>query len=71
MTLIKLPSSLWVFVILEKAEVVICRREMNARVNGVTHPSPRNNIWLSKNEWFETEVIPILQNQVKEICKSK
>ena len=22
------------------------------------HPSPRNNIWLKKNLWFETEVIP-------------
>ncbi len=22
------------------------------------HPSPRNNIWLKKNEWFERELIP-------------
>lgn len=28
------------------------------------HPSPRNNIWLSKNSWFEKEVIPKLQQQV-------
>ena len=34
------------------------------------HPSPRNNIWLKKNEWFKTDVIPVLQNKVKAILKS-
>ena len=28
------------------------------------HPSPRNNIWLRKNAWFEERVVPELQNQV-------
>ena len=28
------------------------------------HPSPRNNIWLRKNPWFEEEVIPYLQKIV-------
>ena len=28
------------------------------------HPSPRNNIWLSKNQWFESELIPQLQKRV-------
>ncbi|GAB5538284.1 MAG: uracil-DNA glycosylase family protein [Salibacteraceae bacterium] len=28
------------------------------------HPSPRNNIWLKKNPWFEAHVIPILQEMV-------
>lgn len=32
------------------------------------HPSPRNNIWLKKNEWFEETVIPDLQKRVKNIC---
>lgn len=31
------------------------------------HPSPRNNIWLRKNEWFEKDVVPVLQNRVKEL----
>ncbi len=31
------------------------------------HPSPRNNIWLKKNAWFEQEVIPVLQDKVKSI----
>jgi len=25
------------------------------------HPSPRNNIWLKKNDWFEKEVLPELK----------
>ena len=25
------------------------------------HPSPRNNIWLSRNLWFEKELIPMLR----------
>ena len=29
------------------------------------HPSPRNNIWLSKNEWFETDVLPTLRSKVR------
>ncbi len=29
------------------------------------HPSPRNNIWLKKNSWFEHEIIPTLQRQIK------
>ena len=33
----------------------------------LVHPSPRNRIWQMKNPWFEAEVVPFLQNQVKEI----
>lgn len=29
------------------------------------HPSPRNNLWLRRNPWFEAEVIPVLQERVK------
>jgi len=28
------------------------------------HPSPRNNIWLKKNPWFEKTIIPKLQQRV-------
>lgn len=31
------------------------------------HPSPRNNIWLKKNPWFEKEVIPSLQDRVHRV----
>lgn len=28
------------------------------------HPSPRNNIWLKKNPWFEKEIIPELRDTI-------
>jgi len=31
------------------------------------HPSPRNNIWQAKNQWFNKAVIPDLQSRVGEI----
>jgi len=31
------------------------------------HPSPRNNIWLRKNQWFEQELIPDLKKRVKNV----
>ena len=31
------------------------------------HPSPRNNIWQAKNEWFGQKVLPELKKQVQTI----
>lgn len=31
------------------------------------HPSPRNNIWLRKNPWFEAELLPPLRARVIEL----
>ena len=31
------------------------------------HPSPRNNIWKTKNKWFDTLVLPKLKARVKDI----
>lgn len=28
------------------------------------HPSPRNNLWLAKNPWFEEDVVPVLRRRV-------
>ena len=28
------------------------------------HPSPRNNIWLRKNPWFEIDVLPSLRQRI-------
>lgn len=33
------------------------------------HPSPRNNIWLKKNDWFEKELIPVLQTKIRQAIK--
>lgn len=34
------------------------------------HPSPRNRFWLSKNPWFEDEVLPRLKAKVQQILNS-
>jgi len=31
------------------------------------HPSPRNNIWLRRNPWFEIELLPSLRNRVNDV----
>lgn len=31
------------------------------------HPSPRNNIWLRRNPWFEAELLPLLRVRVAEV----
>jgi uracil-DNA glycosylase/uncharacterized protein YeaO (DUF488 family) len=31
------------------------------------HPSPRNNIWLRRNPWFEAELLPKLQARIAEL----
>ncbi|MGB1018556.1 MAG: uracil-DNA glycosylase family protein [Chitinophagales bacterium] len=31
------------------------------------HPSPRNNIWQAKNEWFSKDVLPDLKYTIKNI----
>lgn len=33
----------------------------------IPHPSPRNNIWLKKKPWFESDVVPKLQAHIKEL----
>ncbi len=31
------------------------------------HPSPRNNIWLKRNPWFDQQVVPALQARVRAV----
>ena len=33
------------------------------------HPSPRNNIWQAKNEWFKNSVIPDLKKSISGILR--
>ena len=32
------------------------------------HPSPRNNLWLRQNPWFEQDVLPPLKQSVAKLC---
>ncbi len=36
-------------------------------VMALPHPSWRNNAWIRKNPWFEAEVIPAVQREVKRL----
>ncbi|MBB3178104.1 uracil-DNA glycosylase family protein [Variovorax sp. Sphag1AA] len=33
------------------------------------HPSPRNNVWLKRNPWFDEEVIPALRERVRQVLE--
>lgn len=37
----------------------------NERLFLLPHPSPRNNIWLKKNPWFDEKILPRLNAQLR------
>jgi len=37
------------------------------RVVPLPHPSPRNNLWLRRNPWFEAELLPVLKARVAQV----
>ncbi len=45
-------------------ETVQAYREYLPRFLPLPHPSPRNQLWLKQNPWFEVEVIPLLRAQM-------
>ncbi|MBL8859922.1 MAG: uracil-DNA glycosylase family protein [Planctomycetes bacterium] len=46
-------------------------REHWPAVVPLPHPSPRNNIWLKRNAWFEHDLIPKLQARVKTVLAAR
>lgn len=51
------------------AEVVRDWRKHPEGCFALPHPSPRNQLWLRKNDWFEKEIIPQLRKRVKGLLK--
>ena len=45
-------------------ETVRAWRDYDEAIIPLPHPSPRNNIWLKKNAWFEKDVLPALKARV-------
>jgi uracil-DNA glycosylase len=48
-------------------QTVVCWREglaLKPMVFPLPHPSWRNNAWLKRNPWFETELLPVLRREV-------
>ncbi len=50
-------------------ELVQAWRAFWPKMVPLPHPSPRNNIWLRKNPWFESELIPALQNKIAAVLR--
>ncbi len=48
-------------------EVVQAWRKNWPHTVPLPHPSPRNNLWLKRNAWFEEELIPVLRSRVSEV----
>jgi len=45
-------------------ETVLAYQEYLPEFLPLPHPSPRNQLWLKQNPWFEGEVVPVLKLQV-------
>jgi uracil-DNA glycosylase len=48
-------------------ETVRAWKEYRPTYLPLPHPSPRNNIWLKKNPWFEDQVVPYLRRRVNRV----
>lgn len=44
-------------------------REVWPAMMPLPHPSPRNNLWLRRNPWFEQTVLPELRHRVADILR--
>ena len=51
-------------------EAVLAWRKHWPNVVALPHPSPRNNIWLKRNPWFEQELVPQLKIRVQEVLSA-
>ncbi len=46
-------------------ETIRAYRDYSPQFFPLVHPSPRNQIWLKKNGWFEQDLIPELRQKVR------
>ncbi|MDR3440478.1 uracil-DNA glycosylase family protein [Telmatospirillum sp.] len=45
-------------------ETVAAWREYATAIYPIPHPSPRNQMWLNRNPWFKSELVPDMQASV-------
>jgi uracil-DNA glycosylase len=45
-------------------------RSFGAAFIPLPHPSPRNNIWLKKNAWFQEDLLPDLRRRVGKVLEN-
>ncbi len=51
-------------------EIVKNWRSYGPAIVPLPHPSPRNNIWLKVNPWFNEETVPALQSRIKTLLET-
>ena len=52
------------------AEIVRRHRACDTDLIPIPHPSPRNTLWLKRNPWFETAMLPRLRPRVAALVAS-
>jgi len=52
-------------------EAVRSWRDYSPQLVPLPHPSPRNNLWLRRNPWFEQELIPVLRERIAELLSAQ
>lgn len=45
------------------------RTHLAHRVLPLPHPSPRNQLWLKRNPWFEQELLPVLRHEIAQVLR--
>ena len=50
-------------------DTVLAWREHWPQLIALPHPSPRNNLWLKRNPWFEESLLPVLQKRVLAVLR--
>ena len=48
-------------------ETVLDSESLGEATIPLPHPSPRNNLWLRRNPWFEKRLVPRLQTRVRQV----
>ena len=48
-------------------ETVRAWREHWPQVLPLPHPSPRNNLWLKANPWFDVDLVPAMQERIRSL----
>jgi len=56
---------------LQVTETVRAWRTYWPKVIPLPHPSPRNNLWIRRNPWFEAELLPALRKRVVEVLRQE
>lgn len=50
-------------------ETVRAWQDYGPSIMPLPHPSPRNNIWMSKNPWFASSLLPELKKSAKAVLQ--